>query len=63
MLDAYRKIRPLDETNIAYYGTIKGVQFLLEEAQGHDVWRSTNIVKQLLTTIFEVTGVKIEIPS
>jgi len=62
-LDAYRKIRPLDETNIAYYSTIKGVQSLLEGVQGHEVWGSPNIVKQLLIAIFEVTGVKIEMPS
>lgn len=61
-LNAYRKTRSLDETNMAYYSTIRSVSALVEGAQGQDVWDSPSMVKLLLSSIYEVTGIKIELP-
>jgi aminoglycoside phosphotransferase (APT) family kinase protein len=62
-LNAYRNTRPLDETNIAYYGTVRRALALKEGAQGHVVWGHPEIIQLLLASIYEITGVKIEIPS
>jgi aminoglycoside phosphotransferase (APT) family kinase protein len=62
-LDAYRRIRPLDEANTAYYGAVRSVQALLEGAQGQVVWTQPEMFKLLLASIYDVTGIKIEIPS
>jgi len=61
-LDAYRKTRPLDEANNAYYGAIRNVMALKEGAQGHAVWRHPEAVKLLLASIYDVIGITIEIP-
>jgi hypothetical protein len=61
-LDAYRRARPLDETNIVYYGAIRCVQALLEGAQGQAVWRHPDVLKLLLASIYDVAGIKIETP-
>jgi aminoglycoside phosphotransferase (APT) family kinase protein len=62
-LDTYRRIRPLDEANTAYYGAVRSVQALLEGAQGQVVWTQPEMFKLLLASIYDVTGIKIEIPS
>jgi aminoglycoside phosphotransferase (APT) family kinase protein len=62
-LNSYRKTRPLDETNIAYYGTVRSALALIEGAQGHVIWGHPEIIQQLLISIYEITGIKIRIPS
>jgi len=62
-LKAYRKTRPLDETNITYYGTVRSAMALTEGVRGHATWGHPEIIQLLLTSIHEITGVKIKIPS
>ena len=62
-LNAYRNTRPLDETNITYYGTVRSALALKEGAQGHGVWGHPKIIQLLLYSIYKTTGVKINIPS
>ena len=62
-LDSYRKTRPLDETNIAYYGTVRSVLALIDGARGHVLLGHPEIIQLLLASIYEITGVKIKIPS
>ena len=62
-LSAYRKTRPLDETNIAYYITVRSVRSLIDGAQGHVLLGHPEIIQLLLASIYEITGVKIKIPS
>lgn len=61
-LSAYRDTGPLDETSMAYYGTARGIQALLEAAQGHEVWRIPEIVELLLAYVHDVTGLRIRPP-
>ena len=62
-LNGYRKTKPLDETNIAYYGTVRSVIALTEGVQGHAIWRHPEIIQLLWASIYEITGVNIGIPS
>ena len=62
-LNAYRKKRPLDETNIAYYVTVRSVRSLIDGAKGHVLLGRPEIIQLLLASIYENTGVKIKIPS
>ena len=62
-LNAYRKKRPLDETNITYYGTVRSALALKEGVQGHVVWGHPKIIQLLLAYYYKTTGVKINIPS
>ena len=61
-LNAYRRTRPLDETNIAYYLTFRNVLALEDGTQGHVVLGHPEVVKMLLASIYEITGVKIKMP-
>jgi len=58
-LNSYRKTRPLDETNIAYYGTIRSILALIEGVQGHAIWSHPEIFQPLRAFIYEITGIKI----
>ena len=62
-LNAYRKTRPLDETNIAYYVTVRSVRALIDGAKGHVLFGHPEIIQLLLASIYENTGVEIKIPS
>ena len=62
-LNSYLKTRPLDETNIAYYGTVRSVLALIEGVQGHVIWGHPEIFQLLVASIYEITGIKIKIPS
>jgi aminoglycoside phosphotransferase (APT) family kinase protein len=62
-LDSYRAIRTLDETNIAYYKSLRSVQSLIEGAQGHSFLALPEVVELVVASIYEVTGVKIIAPS
>jgi len=62
-LKGYRKTKPLDETNISYYGTVRSVIALTEGVQGHAIWRHPEIIQLLRTSIYEITGVNIGTPS
>jgi len=62
-LNAYRKTKPLDETNIAYYITVRSVRALIDGAKGHVLFGNPEIIQLLLVSIYENTGVKIKIPS
>jgi len=60
---AYRKVRPLDETHLAYYGTVKSLLSLTEGTRGHVIWGHPEITRLLLAFIHETTGITIEMPS
>jgi hypothetical protein len=60
-LNAYRRTRPLDETNMAYYLTFRNVMALIEGTQGHVLLGHPEVVKMLLASIYEITGVKIKV--
>ena len=62
-LNAYRKIRPLDETNITYYGVSRSLTDLMSGAQGQPIMGNPEITKLQLTSINKVTGVRIRVPS
>ena len=62
-LNAYRKTRPLDETNLVYYRTVRSVLALIDGARGHVIWGHPEIIQLLLVSIYEITGVKTKIPS
>jgi hypothetical protein len=60
-LNSYLKTRPLDETNMAYYGTVRSVLALIEGVQGHVIWGHPEIFQLLVASIYKITG--IELPS
>ena len=62
-LNAYRRTRSLDETNMAYYLTFRNVIALVDGTQGHVVLGHREVVNMLLASIYEITGIKIRIPS
>jgi aminoglycoside phosphotransferase (APT) family kinase protein len=62
-LSAYRKTRPLDETNMAYYSAFRGVRALMEGAEGQAIWGHPEIVQLLVDFIYETTNIKIKKPS
>jgi Ser/Thr protein kinase RdoA (MazF antagonist) len=62
-LKAYRKTRPLDETNIAYYVTVRSVRSLIDGARGHVLLGHPEMIQLLLASIYKNTGVNIKIPS
>ena len=62
-LNAYREIRPLDETNITYYRVSRSVMDLISGAQGQPIMAHPETIKLQLTSICEVTGIKIKVPS
>jgi aminoglycoside phosphotransferase (APT) family kinase protein len=61
-LDAYRRTRPLDETNMAYYLTFRNLMALTEGTKGHVLLGHPEVVKMLLTSIYEISGVNIKMP-
>jgi len=61
-LNAYRRTRPLDETNMAYYLTFRNIMALIDGTQGHVVLGHPEVVKMLLASIYEISGVKIKMP-
>ena len=61
-LDAYQKIKPLDETKMAYYGIFRRVQALTEAARGQAVFQHSDTIELLTTSITETTGLEIKGP-
>lgn len=61
-LSAYHDTKPLDETNMAYYGAARGIQALLDASQGQEAWRIPEMVKLLLVHVQDVTGLRIRPP-
>lgn len=59
---AYRKIRPLDETSLAYYRVFRNLKGLIEGAQGNTVLNRPETVESMLEETFEATGIKVEMP-
>jgi len=62
-LNAYREIRPLDETNITYYRVFRSVMDMISGAQGQAIMAHPEIVQLQLNSIYEVTGIKIRVPT
>ncbi len=62
-LAAYRTRRPLDDTKLDYYRVRRCVMALVQGAEGQQVWQHPLIVRDLLATIDDVTGVQIEMPA
>jgi aminoglycoside phosphotransferase (APT) family kinase protein len=61
-LKAYRKTRPLDERNIGYYYAFKSITALAEGINGHILFGQPEIIQLLLTSIYDVSAVNIEVP-
>jgi aminoglycoside phosphotransferase (APT) family kinase protein len=61
-LAAYRNHRPLDSTNLNYYRVRRCVKALVQGVEGQKVWQHPLIVRDLLATIHEFTGVQIAVP-
>jgi len=62
-LAAYRTHRPLDNTNLGYYRVRRCVMSLAQGAEGQKVWQHPLIVRDLLATIYDVTGIQVSMPA
>jgi aminoglycoside phosphotransferase (APT) family kinase protein len=62
-LAAYRTHRPLDSTNLDYYGVRRCVMSLAQGVEGQKVWQHPLIVRDLLAYILEITGIQITMPA
>ena len=62
-LAAYRTHRSLDDTNLGYYRVRRCVMSLVQGVEGQKVWQHPLIVRDLLLTIHDVTGIAIEMPA
>jgi aminoglycoside phosphotransferase (APT) family kinase protein len=62
-LVAYRAHRSLDGTNLDYYRVRRCVMGLLQGVEGQKVWQHPLIVRDLLATIHDVTGIQISMPA
>lgn len=61
--NAYRSVKPLDDSHLDYYQVGRCVNALAEGAHGHTVWRHPLILKDLLLFIQSVTGIQVDIPN
>jgi len=61
-LNAYRRSRPIDETNTPYYSAFRSVLALEEGALGSVVWGHPEMVRLLVANIYDITGAKIKYP-
>jgi hypothetical protein len=62
-LAAYRTHRSLDDTNLDYYRVRPCVMALVQGAEGQKVWQHPLIVRDLLATILDITGIQITMPA
>jgi hypothetical protein len=62
-LAAYRRHRPLDSSNLDYYGVRRCVMSLVQGVEGQKVWQHPLIVKDLRAYILDITGIQITIPA
>ena len=61
-LAAYRTRRALDDTNLDYYRIRRCMMALVQGVEGQKVWQHPLIVRDLLATILEITGIWIKVP-
>jgi aminoglycoside phosphotransferase (APT) family kinase protein len=62
-LAAYRAHRSLDDTNLGYYRVRRCVMSLVQGAEGQRVWQHPLIVRDLLATVRDITGIRITMPA
>lgn len=61
-LAAYRTFRSLDDTHLAYYRARRCVKALVQGSEGQKAWQHPLIQRDLVGTIFDITGIQIVIP-
>jgi aminoglycoside phosphotransferase (APT) family kinase protein len=62
-LAAYRAHRSLDDANLDYYKVRRCVLALVQGVEGQKVWQHPGIVRDLLATIHDVTGLQVSMPA
>jgi len=62
-LRAYRTHRDLEVINLDYYRVRRCVRALIEGVEGQQVWQHPLIVRDLLATSHDVTGVQVSMPA
>jgi aminoglycoside phosphotransferase (APT) family kinase protein len=62
-LVAYRTRRSLDDTDLDYYRVRRCMMALHQGVEGQKVWQHPLIVRDLLATILENTGIQITVPA
>ena len=62
-LAAYRPRRSLDDKNLDYYRVRRCVMALVQGVEGQKGWQHPLIVRDLLATILENTGIQIALPA
>jgi aminoglycoside phosphotransferase (APT) family kinase protein len=62
-LAAYRTRRALDDKDLDCYRVRRCVMALVQGVEGQKVWQHPLIVRDLLATILEITGIQIAVPA